>query len=774
MLGKYTACRAGLLVTTIGAAQFAWITPAMAQASSASESRAEATSDDSADIVVTARRREENLLSVPLAVQAVGGAELTERKVIQLQDLAMYTPGFRQTNGISGVQRFIRGAGSGSSPAFDQAVGSFTDEVNTSRSQFSRLPLFDLERVEVLRGPQVILFGNSTTGGVISTISKKPGFTFEGDATASYEFYNHEAIIQGGITLPVSDTFAVRVAGLHQALSKGWVKAYNGTPNVIDDPRNKVWAGRVTAVFKPVDDLRITAKYEKSSTKLDGSTTETIFNPLNNPLITDATFDRRRSYGTPAPFGLFSNAGVPNDFAHFDAELIQGNIAYDIGDFQLTSNTAWVNFQFRNSYEGDMTPLAIHNVYQTQNYHQFSQEIKLDGKLGNIADVQAGFYYQLFNDQMGYYNDANRQLLGSAIPPISRQFQFSQRTRTLSGFASIAFHVTSQLNVEFGARYIDTSRSSDQLLTPATIGTFIPDSSDAARAAFVSNFGGAPHNFVDVRSADSHFMPQAVIQYSIDNDVMVYAKYVRGAKAGGFDWQYGGATAAAALFRPEKAASYEAGLKGKFFDRALTASLVVFRTDITDLQVNQFNGVTFLVGNAAVSRNQGVEAELTWHPAPGLTISNAVSFLDAKYRDFEGGGCTYDQRAATPAGTTCRQNLTGTTTPFSSRWQNNLGIAYSGTIGDFTIKPRLDVSYRSSYNATTVNDPIGQQKGYALVDARVALSRTDADWSVAIYGKNLTNKLYQVFTSDQPYLAGTRLSTSDRGRQIGLEVSTRF
>lgn len=767
----------------IAAALAAGSAPAFAQSSEAQASDRDAQVTETSEgrigeIIVTARRRAESLRDVPISIVAVSAGTMVERNIVQQQDLVVYIPNFRQTNGSIGTFRFVRGAGSGSNRSFDQAVGSFFDGVYAGRGELARMPFFDLERVEVLRGPQVILFGNSTTAGAINVTTRKPGDSFELDASAAYEFNNQELLLQGGASIPVADGFALRVAGMSQTLDRGYIRTIGANGVTRHDPRSDNQGVRVTAAIAPTDNLDITLKYEKNWLVMKGNTLQAISNALNNPVITEAVFDRRRFVAQPAPFGLGDNGGIASDIIRLDPETFYANVDYTAGDVTLTSTTAWLNYDFFQSTDGDLSQRAIFNFAQSERYRQFSQELRASVKFGDVADVQLGAYYQRDHIDAKGYTDTNLAANGTPVPAFARRNEFDQHTRAWSVFADATFHISPRLRLGLGARYLETRKRVDQIYRAANVGTW--EFNPFAENLFIPPLGttlfqfafGAPHEFRDIKLSERHFMPQGLLQFDVTDDVMAFAKVTRGAKAGGYDWLYAGNTANGGIFRPETATSFELGAKGLFLDRTLSIDLVYYRTDFDDLQVSIFNGSTnFVVGNAAKSRSQGVELETSWRPVPRLTFSGAVAYLDSKYVKFPGAGCYYEQRASTPAGQTCVQDLSGAETPYSSKWSGTAGLEYAAPLGRYKLTGRVDASFRSSYNPSLNNDPAVQQKGFTLLDARLSFGPEDGPWSLALFGKNLTNELYTDQTSDTPIITGSRFATTNRGRQIGLQLS---
>lgn len=733
------------------------------------------------DIVVTARRREENLRDVPISAQALSAETIANKNIVALEELSAYTPNFRQTSAIISPYRAMRGVSSGSNFSFDQAVGAFTDGVYVGRAQYGRLPFYDIERVEVLRGPQVILFGNSTTAGAISSTTRKPGDTFEGYARGSYEAFNQETILEGGVTVPMGDKFSVRVAGFSQVLAEGWVQSnFNGAHT--QDPRFDTQSLRVTAVYRPTDDLKATLRWERSDIQVDGGLQQAVLNRLNNPLVGEINFDNHRTVGSGAPLGVNDQNGVPNDFIRLTPEILVGTVEYNVGDFTLTSVTGYTDFDYRQSVESDWIAAPFANIVQHESYQQFSQEFRLAGDIGSFINFQAGAYYQKDTKEGDLRFDFNFPAIGLALPAFGFNAGGTFESESWSAFTDVTFNLSDRLRLGVGARYTEADRINNQYNHASVIGTgarypFIENTVlPSGRTIMATAGAGTAHDYLDIRDSESHFQPQVLVQYDITPDVMGYVKYVEGAKAGGYDWSYRGADPRGGIFLPETAKSYEVGVKGIFFNRSLSVELQGYRTEFSDLQVSAFDGVgSLVVRNAASQVSQGVELETTWRATPELTINFSGAYLDAVYEGFPSGSCNFISRSATPAGTTCVQNYSGTRPAFQSEWSSNFGFAYEGALTDgFYLTPRLDFNYRSSYNASTNNDPAALQSGYVTVDARLELTRDGAPWTVAVFGKNITDEHYMEFFLDAPAINGLSSAVINRGRQVGLQVSSKF
>ena len=470
----------------------------------------------------------------------------------------------------------------------------------------------------------------------------------------------------------------------------------------------------------------------------------------------------------------------PPDYTYVDPELALANIEYRFGNFTLTSTTSYATFHFSQQLESDWTELPVANIFQSEYYRQFGQELRLAGNFGDRIDFQAGAYYQ--KDRKDHFRpvDINPPAAGTPLPPLGITVGMKGLSESWSVFADATFHLTSKLRLGLGARYSEYDRTTDQYNHATVVGTH--ERYPAMETTFVSPgvsiyslVGGFAHDYYGIEDSESHFQPQVLLQYAFDDSVMAYAKYVKGAKAGGYDSSYQGDNPRGGIFLPEEATSYELGLKGVFLDRTVNASVSVFRTDFDNLQVSVFDGrAANIVGNAASQRSQGVEFEATWLPAPGWTVNANGAYLDSKFIEYKGAGCNYVQRAATPAGVRCLSDLSGTRNPYQPEWSGTLSVAYEAEVGSYTLTPKLDLSYKSEYQTSSALDPAGLVPAFTLVDARVEWTQPGAPWSVALFGKNLTDERYMEFFLDALLLPGVSGASMNRGRQLGVQVSAKF
>lgn len=713
------------------------------------------------EIVVTARRRAESTLDTPLSVTALSGSSLEGAGIRRLEELAIQVPNFRQSTGGPNNFNFIRGVGSGSNAGFEQAVGVFVDEIYLGRGNQAHLPFFDMQQVEVVRGPQVLFLGNSTTGGAISFTTRRPGNTVAANADASYEFNNNELVLNAGVDLPITSTTAIRVSGFHQDLERGWMKSIvNGGETT--EPRYRNTGVRGVLDFDSGGGLELTLKAEYVDLRQLGNVLQPVTNLLSNPAIVETVFDRRRVVGRPAPF-----AGSRGDVRNMEQQSYLARASVELGEATLIATTGYVDYDYDQTIEADLTPLPIIDFRQFETYRQFSQELRLAGSLSESFDYVIGGYFQRDALEVDLIIDANIPQAGLTA---GRHARLDQKARTLSMFANFTWRPIEKLEIAAGARYSHVRKTADQSATVVDVVTGVPNPSrdgPVYRSVF-----GVPHVFTGLRLGEGAFMPQLNVQYSFTPDTMAFARFVRGEKAGGFDPLYAEADPTKVSFKSERATSYEGGIKTALAGRSLTFALTGFYTKLDGLQVSTFNGATnYVVGNAARARSQGFELEATWKPVDPLSLSGVLGYTDFKYIDFAGAGCTSQQNVAQPVG--CSQDLSGKTGPFVSRWTGTANVKWSQPVGRHAVELNGTYSFRSAYFPSPSLDPLQRQKGFGLLDARIEFQSADG-WRLGLFGRNLTDKLFAEAGADVPGVRGATYLTTSRGRQIGISAAMDF
>ncbi|MDE2561307.1 MAG: TonB-dependent receptor [Sphingomonadales bacterium] len=736
------ALRAALAAST--AIFTASAAPAFAQdASPQTDSQGASTGGDEGTIIVTARRREETLVDVPIAMTALSAEQLANSGAQDITDIADQAPNVtlepsRATN--STLTAFIRGIGQQDPVSgFEQGVGIYLDDVYLNRPQAAVLDIYDVQRVEVLRGPQGTLYGRNTVGGAVKYVTKKLSDRPHLAARATYGSYN-EADGVLTVSTPVTSDGVLRVGGSVARLSHDGfgTNLTTGLPNYNKD----IWAARGTI---EVHGTNVFAR-------LEGDFTHDMSAPRGGHRLIPGQMS-----GTPVLSNVYDTQGALNDPKQ---DVKAGGLslfieAHPSDWLTLRSITAWRKDHSETPIDFDALPavdLDVPGIYRNSQTSQEFQALIDSGKLHGLV----GFYY-LNADALTQFDVR----LYTTFNGFTAFTNADIGTDTLAGFADFTYDLTDQLSLELGGRYTWDKRTAYILRqnylgggSPVFGGLGIP-------------FGAPSTNFHG-SATYTKFTPRAVLSFKPDRDTTLYASFSQGFKGGGFDPRGVGINAPTTnasgvpsdaevasflSFRPEKVNSYEIGYKADLFDHRLYIAADAFYMDYTDVQIpgsvactvggiQTFCGV---VSNAGKARMKGFEIEgrarLIDGPAgTGLSLSGSVGYIDARYTRYVtniGGVPTdvaqYRKMQNTPA------------------WTGNAALDYALPIAGGRLDAIASLAFKSkTYNYETPN-PYIDQKAYQTVDASLVYHAPGNRWSLGVFGKNLFDVRYK--TSGYTFMA---------------------
>lgn len=727
------------------------------------------------DIIVTAQKRAEGLSDVPISISAVSGKLLESYGQTSLEQLSYSVPNLKITQTGIANRIAIRGIASGDNKGFEQSVAMFVDNVYYGRDQLSRLPLVDLERIEVLRGPQPTLFGNNAIAGAVNIVTRRPTAELEASLSGLYEFNHQEAQLTGVISGPVADGIGARLVGYYRHMD-GF---FRNRQTQRDEPNVREAFVRGIVDFDRGGPARASLKLEYADFRTRGQPREafgatgTYAAVFTGPLAVDTVEDYVKADG-----------GYVSDNRVLNAVL---NTEFDVGEHVLTSVTGYVDYRTRETIDVDFTELALlDGTTQGEDYAQFSQELRLTSPGGEKFDYIAGVYYQHSRLDADDRVRFNRTFLGfgppfNAIGDTSNARVYAQKSDLFSAFAQGELELGRSLRLTAGARFNHERKSGARTLVinrgpansfalPVVLGTFRALNIEAHQ--------------ISGRFRQSWLDPMANLQFDVSDALMVYVSFARGTKAGGFDIRSNSRPDSTTVARPgafqfdrERANNLEAGLKYKAGALAFNVSL--YRTDYDDLQVNIFDGtLNFNVRNAAGARTQGVEADARIAVTDRLTLSGAVAYLDFKFTDFTSGQCFF-QQVPGPGGF-C--DYTGKRNALSPRWSGNANADFRQPLADgLKLGFNLNMDFSSSFIASANLDPRTRQSAFARLGARIALAAEDDRWEIALVGRNLTNQ--RILQQAGPLPLSTTITRGggiaytgiyDRPRNIALAFNLRF
>ncbi|WP_246447576.1 TonB-dependent receptor [Novosphingobium flavum] len=690
------------------------------------------------DIVVTAGRREERLQDVPTAVSAlskeqfqVGGIGRSANEVLSLVP-----------NASAGTQQhgrprwWIRGVGAGQQQLdLANPVGFYLDDVYISNSSATGLPLFDIERVEILRGPQGTLWGKNTTGGAINVISKRPSLSGDDENYLKLEYGSYDdKIAEGGVgAVIVPDKLAVRGSFRIDDRDGRFTNLFTGqNSNAISD---QVFRGQILA--KPTDDLEALLSLHYRRYKTDGSYWNTA------------------SY---AASGVYRGGYVPStdqDTTNTNApewtnnKQVGGSLHLDWhpGDLTLTSITGYERFDSRSAGDNDYTPFEISRGYSNASSRQWSQELRLTSPKDQTLSWIVGAFY--FNEKIRS-NAYSAALPETAVPALAgggatvafSNTRYNHKTESGAVFASGTLNISDRFKLTLGGRWTrETKQLEFNRLASASAATASWSNYAQWWNSYTGTYGGAGTFSGNLSRTWDAFTYDATPSFQIDRHNLIYFKYSHGLKSGGFNTA---ATLPAALIavEPERLNSYEVGYKSQWLDGAVTLNLTGFHYDYRNVQVNVVGPNPGAVGgttvsylqNAAKGHVDGAEVELAVRPVENLHLNAALGLLNTRYDQFNvlNGGA----------------NLSGAQFVRSPHTTLNVAASYTVPLRNSgNIEFEADARYTSlQYYYVTPQDPATRyytsQPGYTLANARITYTTADDKFSVSAFVNNLLNARY--------------------------------
>ena len=774
------------------------------------------------EVLVTAQKRVQSLKDVPISVNAIGGEKLEKDGITSIERMADYIPSFNMTQTGIGTNISIRGITSGVNQGFEQSAAQFVDGVHFGRAQLARAPFLDIERVEVLRGPQSILFGKNSTAGAISITTAKPTDEFEGKITALYEPEYGEEDLRFVVSGPLTDTLSARVALLDRTTDGYFENTTLGRDESHDEER----VIRGTLAWKPTDNWDITLKLEDGSFDSDGRNIEVVRPversvegavtvPYANVLaaLTGGTYvlDTQQDYKRQ------SNG----DYSYNDTENATLTIETDIGNHTFTSVTGYNAYNYEELCDCDFVGLPIFNVSSEEDYEQVSQELRIASPTDGTISYIGGLFFQSsdlkFDDVIGVPSDS---LLGIAVNPAIRgassNRNFDQESDLAAIFAQVTWNISDSWHLTLGGRYTEEDKEASRRqfhVSPA--GTDLPVGAPAdAYNGLFGLFNIEPYDTIYGDRSESGFSPQVNLQYDLNSTDMIYASYTTGFKSGGFDVRANAhpnplvnnsinATpvdhdndpntpripqntpiTGTFEFEDEEVTNYELGGKFTLAGGAAEVNIALFRSEFSDMQTSQFDGgVSFNVTNAAEAIVQGLEIDGRWALTDTILVRGGAAYLDFEYDKFPNSQCYFGQTDNIAPFNDNFCDASGERREFTPEYQGNLGIdhTFSFASGGLQLNSTLDLIFSDEYLTTPSLDPKLKQDAFMKVNARIALSDADNIWELALIGKNLTDENVVTYANGLPVasILTDRTGTGyyafyERPRTIALQGTFRF
>jgi iron complex outermembrane recepter protein len=714
------------------------------------------------EVVITAQKRAQSLQDVGIAVSAFTGDSLRELNSNSVTQIGKQTPNLDINGSENSLVPIITIRGLGLNnflPNTSSSAGVYVDEVYLTSPAMLNFAFFDLERIEVLKGPQGTLFGKNTTAGAISVVSAKP--TDEFNARANVGFSNFDGHrVEAAVSGPFSDTVAGRFAAISRQQNEGYIK------NLLDGSDNgaiEKWAARAQLDWQPSDALQVLFNVHGGRDQSDFIYGQ--FAGLKDPSTAVGPCGAGLGESSPVPgcvnFPVLlvlggAGAGVANDDGdNFAGEYNYKNIRndeqlgtivtvnWDLGDVTLTSLSGYESLDRYAQNDGDGSRLTILHQYRNIEIEQYSQELRLTSNDYAEFNWIAGLYAssdKIVGDPAQFFIATDS--VGSHV-----YTEYTQKTETAAAFVHTEWQFTDTWKLISGLRYTSETKKMD---------IEIVDLDPFGTSLLVDGFTVLAQ--VDDKFDDTDLSGKISLEYTPDNDWLFYAGVSKGFKSGGFSAGFTTSSEALRPFDSEVVIAYEGGFKSTLLDGTLQLNGALFVYDYNDIQLQTVDtsGGTpvVLLQNASSADIRGLELEAQWRPISHFDIHLGVGLLETEVEEYPSTNQVFgDELANSP-----HANFNGM-------------LRYEWPVADsFNVIAMTDFSYTGDSFKEGRNAPIFKQDAYWLYNARLALASPDAAWEVALWGKNLSDEEYltSVFDLEQ---YGTAYFRYAMPRTYGIEFS---
>lgn len=701
-------------------------------------------------IVVTAQKREQDVQDVGISIAAFGAGQLEALGIASADDIADSVSGIQVYNyrGKGQPSFIIRGVGTQDfAPNTSPTAAVYVDEVYLGSNIVTGFNIYDVERAEVLKGPQGTLFGRNTTGGAVSYTSKRPSDVFEGYVEIGYaNFETVDAKI--GVGGPITDGLRMRVAGIYSDQGKGIYtnrftpdqNPFGPTPNFQRFKSNigedETWAARLTAEVDIGADGLLSLNVHGGEKESDTLPVTPIgFTTIAGSGGTCQATPTGGQVSDPAfcgdAFGYSDTDGDPytvsNDYVGYNEESnfgVSGKLGWDFDGFSLTSITAYESADKFFTADSDGSPFGVFNIFYDIGFDQFSQEVRINSADGGNLYWIVGGYYGHDKITQAFCGDLN-PLLGLGI---ACRNDFKQVTDTLAAYGQAEYFLTPELRATAGLRYTKETRDFNSVSTLT----------DVNGVTTIANFGDGPEDaaIIDDTLKSSNFSGKVALDYFVNDDVLVYVSASRGFKSGGYDGDFSFDRQQLDPYDEEILTAYELGWKTTFADGRVRINGAAFYYDYKNPQIRvqrvsaggfPFNQLITL----DKSKIYGLELEVTVEPADGLTLQSSVSLLDTEIVEDSA-----DPSLALFDG---NQFALAAQTSFTvlARYETEISSNLRASI-------QLDGKYNGDYQLNAENLPWLEQDDYFLANARLTIGQIEDGVEFSLWGKNLLDQTFSV------------------------------
>ena len=763
------------------------------------------------ELVVTAQKREQSLQDVPIVVTTLSQRVLQDAGVRDLKDLIQVTPGLLVTSTANESQTVarIRGIGTvGDNPGLESSVGIVIDGVYRPRASTGIGDLGELQRVEVLKGPQGTLFGKNTSAGVINVITADPTFERSAEIVATYGNYDSRELsvsLNGPI---VEDKLAGRlyVAGRKRDGFYDVITGKGGRTTDYDNNRN-YWTARGSLLFTPTDTLRVRGTVDYTQRNESCCLAQFLVRgPAADALNQASGIVASPPVANKESRTVYSDRGGPNDVRDMGISVAATWETPWLNNASLTSISAFRDWRTLIGQDSDFTAADL--AYRDKDHHMrtsfefFSQELRYNGEAGNLNWMVGAFFaheklgqefpLMIGNDlerflSLRYSGGASNTYLstllgmpvGSVFPAgLGSNDKFEQKSDTLAFFTNNTYAFTDQLELTVGLRYtteektlaaayqnVGTGASCARLLASSISAALKGALSPAVCAAFMDP-GFNSYTSTQKQSANE-VTGTAKLSYRFSPDLLTYVSYARGYKSGGFNLDRArfaiGAPNPDTFFAPEFVDAYELGAKSTLFNGNVILNGALFWQDFEDFQLNTYTGISYIVDSIPKVTSRGLDMDMMWRtPIEGLSLQGGVTYAETQYGKFTPG----------PGVSTRLPNSRLSGAPLYS---GSLSVSYDKPItGDLDFSASLNARYTSSYNSGSDLNPVKVQKEFMVLNARLGIGSSDERWKVELWGANLTDETYTQVVFDPLFQTGSYGTILSAPRTYGVTLRLNY
>jgi len=714
------------------------------------------------EVIVTAQKREESLQDVPLSVSAISGDMVRKMDYTQIEQISELVPNFNMGQAPGEYTINIRGIGSATSNrAFEQSVGLYVDGVYTGRSQQFQAPFLDMERIEVVRGPQGVLFGKNSNAGAVNITSAKPSQEFYSSLRGTYEFeyggWDFEGVLNGRMT----DTLSGRLA-----VKKELEGAYMENSAGADGPKTKLGAVRASMMWNPSDALQVYFKVDYSNVNWQGVDFQVLhFSPaaqgfyLSKDPLSEDVFDLRQQLD-----GDFLAGGGIENAVEATGFVLQAD--YTVGENVITYLGSYSKYKSQLGIDTDFGGFPATYSSGGDKFDQVSQELRLTSPGGEKFDYIAGLYYLDRHYQIPDWEfDAQFSELPPPFPNFTRYRNYDEKSELWSGFFQGTWNFNDQWSATAGIRYVHENKDADILQKRTALGNI-----NMPPPPGIPPFLFPDYTFHGDRS-ESSWNPSASLQWQPQEEIMFYASYNSAEKAGGFNSN--SSVPIGIEYEPEKAKGVELCTKTQLLDNTVRLNVALFSTKFTDYQVSSYNGVVQTVTNAASATSKGVEVEFSWAASDKLTINAQAAYLNAKYDRFPEAPCAPVNQPDCIDGN--YRDASGERLTYAPKYSGSVyGTLVQPISDNLDLNMQLTGIFSSDYDTQIDKSEGTVADSFFMLNARLGISNKDDTWGVALIGQNLTDKRLFNFAANLPFFPGSYFANTLNPRLIKLEAIFHF